>query len=174
MKNHDNLESFVMGTFVGAAVAGLTALLLAPKSGKDLRGDIAGQADKTKGQAREYLNVAKDKGRELKETVEKAGSDYLDNASATYDQLSNQVGSDMDETKANLDNIKQEAKHAAEDTKNIMKERTEVDKEITRDAAQDIKDTVEEGVEEEKEIADSQSTDSDSRGQTVSSNVNKS
>lgn len=174
MKNHDNLESFVMGTFVGAAVAGITALLLAPKSGKDLRGEIAGQADKTKGQARDYLNIAKDKGRELKETVEKAGSDYLDNASATYEQLSNQVGSSMDETKENLDNIKQEAKNTAEETKDIMKERTEVDKQITKEAADDIQETVEEGVEEEKKVADSHKSDSGPAGQTVSSNVNKS
>lgn len=174
MKNHNNLESFALGTFVGATVAGLTALLLAPKSGKDLRGEIAGQADKTKGQARDYLNVAKDKGRELKETVEKAGSDYLDNAAATYEQLSNQVGSDMDETKENLDKIKLEAKESAEDTKDILKERTEVDLEITKEAAEDIKETVEEGIEEEKKIADSNPSDTGTAGQKVSSNVNKS
>lgn len=157
MGNHDNLESFVLGTFVGAAVAGVTALLLAPKSGKDLREDIAGQADKTKDQARDYLNIAKDKGRELKETVEKAGSDYLDNASATYEQLSSQVGSDMDETKENLDKIKQEAKNTAEESKDILKERTQVDIEITKDAAEDIKETVEEGLEEKEAAASNQS-----------------
>lgn len=157
MGNHDNLESFVLGTFVGAAVAGVTALLLAPKSGKDLREDIASQADKTKDQARDYLNIAKDKGRELKETVEKAGSDYLDNASATYEQLSSQVGSDMDETKENLDKIKQEAKNTAEESKDILKERTQVDIEITKDAAEDIKETVEEGLEEKEAAASNQS-----------------
>ncbi|MCC5894619.1 MAG: YtxH domain-containing protein [Alkalibacterium sp.] len=150
---HDNLESFVLGTFVGATVAGLTALLLAPKSGKDMRGDIAGQADKTKQQAKEYMSIAKDKGSELKGTVEKAGSEYLENASATYEQLTNQVGSDGD-TEENLDKIKQEAKDTAEGMKEALKDGFERDKEITKDAAEDAKESVDKGVDEGKTLSE--------------------
>ncbi|EXJ23155.1 general stress protein [Alkalibacterium sp. AK22] len=148
----NNVESFVLGTFVGAAVAGLTALLLAPKSGKDLRDDIADQADKTKEQAREYLAIAKTKGSELKETVEQAGSEYMENASATYEQLSSQIGSSANETQANLDEIKEEAKETAQDVKATLKERSKVDKEIAKEAAAEAKATVDEGIEESKDV----------------------
>src|SRR5690625_4497313 len=99
MKKQFDTESFVLGTFVGAAVAGISALLFAPKSGKDMRHEIGTQADKAKDQARDYVQLAKDKGLELKDTAGKAGSEYLENASATYEQLTNQAGSDMDESK---------------------------------------------------------------------------
>lgn len=154
MKKHSNTESFVLGTFVGAAVAGLTALLLAPKSGKEMRGTIADQADRTKQQAKEYMSLAKEKGSDLRDTVEEAGSEYLKNASVTYDQLSNQVGSNMDETEKNLDKIKQEAKETAEGVKDALKEGTERDVEITKDAAEDAQQTVEEGIEEGKDLSD--------------------
>ncbi|MCD8506204.1 MAG: YtxH domain-containing protein [Alkalibacterium thalassium] len=132
----------------------MTALLLAPKSGKEMRGTIADQADRTKQQAKEYMSLAKEKGSDLRDTVEEAGSEYLKNASVTYDQLSNQVGSNMDETEKNLDKIKQEAKETAEGVKDALKEGTERDVEITKDAAEDAQQTVEEGIEEGKDLSD--------------------
>lgn len=149
---HENLESFVLGTFVGAAVAGLTALLLAPKSGKDMREDIAGQADKTKQQAKEYMSIVKDKGTKLKGTVEKAGSEYLDNASATYEQLTNQVGSDGD-TEENLNKIKQEAKDTAEGLKDALKDGVERDKKITKNAAEEAKESLDDAAKEGKKVS---------------------
>ena len=35
-----NAKDFLIGTLVGGIVGSLTALLLAPKSGKELRGDL--------------------------------------------------------------------------------------------------------------------------------------
>lgn len=123
MKKHFDTESFVLGTFVGAAIAGVTALLFAPKSGEDLRDDIGSQADKVKGQAKDYMHLAKDKGLELKDSAEKKGQEYLENASATYHQLTHQVGSELDETKENLDQIKEEAKETAKDMKDSVEEK---------------------------------------------------
>jgi gas vesicle protein len=120
MYRDNNKECFVLGTFIGAAVAGLTALLLAPKSGKEVRDDIKDHTVKTKDQAKDYVNKAKDKGIELKDTVRQASSDYLDSASATYEQLTNQVGTELDKAGENLDKIKEEAKETAENFKEKM------------------------------------------------------
>lgn len=157
MKKHFDTESFVLGTFVGAAVAGITALLFSPKSGKDMRHEIGTQADKAKDQARDYVQLAKDKGLELKDTAEKAGSEYLENASATYEQLTHQAGSDMNETKDNLDEIKKEARETAENMKETLKEGTERDMEITKETGKDMKETVEEGKEEATNSSDNSS-----------------
>ncbi|WP_423188777.1 YtxH domain-containing protein [Alkalibacterium sp. f15] len=120
MYRDNNKECFVIGTFVGAAVAGLTALLLAPKSGKEVRDDIKDHTVKTKEQAKDYVNKAKDKGLELKDSVHQASSDYLDSATATYEQLTNQVGTDLDKAGENLDKIKKEAKETAKNVKGKM------------------------------------------------------
>jgi len=117
MNNDNNKVCFVLGTFVGAVVAGLTALLLAPKSGREVRDDIKDHTVRTKDQAKDYVNKAKDKGLELKDSVRQASSEYLDSATATYEQLTNQVGTDLDKAGENLDKIKKEAKETAENVK---------------------------------------------------------
>lgn len=169
---HENLESFVLGTFVGAAVAGLTALLLAPKSGKEIRGDIAGQADKTKQQAMDYMSLAKDKGAELKGTVEKASSDYLENASATYEELTNQAGTSGD-TEENLDKIKQEAKDTAHGLKDALKKGVEKDKEITKEAAAEARDTVDNTAKEGKKLSKNDHSVPEGSPRTMNKDSNK-
>ncbi|GEK88737.1 Gas vesicle protein [Alkalibacterium putridalgicola] len=114
------VKGFVLGTFVGAAVAGLTALLLAPKSGKEVRGDIKDRTVKTKDQAKDYVNKAKDKGMELKDSVSKKTEDYKKDASASYEQLSGQAEENMEKAGENLDKIKKEARETAEKVKGKM------------------------------------------------------
>lgn len=43
-RNEESSSSFLLGAIVGGVVGALTALLLAPKSGKELRGSLGGQA----------------------------------------------------------------------------------------------------------------------------------
>ncbi|MDZ7834875.1 MAG: YtxH domain-containing protein [Alkalibacterium sp.] len=109
-----------MGMCVGATVAGLTALLLAPKSGKEVRGDIKDRTVKSKDQAKEYVNKAKDKGAELKDSVRSASSEYMDKASGSYEQLTEKTDKDLDKAGENLEKIKQEAKETAEKVKGKM------------------------------------------------------
>jgi len=113
-------KGFVMGMCVGATVAGLTALLLAPKSGKEVRGDIKDRTVKSKDQAKDYVNKAKDKGSELKESVRSASSEYMDKASGSYEQLTEKTNKDLDKAGENLDKIKKEAKDTAEKVKGKM------------------------------------------------------
>ncbi|GEK92162.1 YtxH domain-containing protein [Alkalibacterium kapii] len=114
------IKGFVLGTFVGASVAGLTALLLAPKSGKEVRNDIKQQTLKTKEQAKDYVEKAKDKGMELKDSVSKKSDEYAEKASESYEELTEQAEKNMDKTEENLNKIKQEAKETAEKVKNQM------------------------------------------------------
>lgn len=67
--SHMSTKDFLIGTLIGAAVGSLTALLLAPKSGKELRVDLNNQAwqlrDKTD-HIRESVSI---KGNELTSSV---------------------------------------------------------------------------------------------------------
>ena len=53
-----NAKDFIIGTLIGGIVGSLTALLLAPKSGKELRGDINNQA-----------HLLKEKSEQLRDTA---------------------------------------------------------------------------------------------------------
>ncbi len=62
--NNMNGKDFLLGAVVGAAVGAISALLLAPKPGKDLRGDIATQYSTVSGKTQELAGVVKEKGQE--------------------------------------------------------------------------------------------------------------
>ncbi|MDF2922925.1 MAG: YtxH protein [Paenibacillaceae bacterium] len=62
-------KDFFIGAVVGGVLGALTALLLAPKAGKELRSDIAGQYDKISEKTVEIAGVVGTKSQEIAETV---------------------------------------------------------------------------------------------------------
>jgi len=79
-KDQYRAEGFLVGTIVGAAIAGATALLLAPKSGQELRKDISNQAKDAKDQATDYAQKAKDQASNYASQAKKQASEYADQA----------------------------------------------------------------------------------------------
>ena len=55
----------LLGAVVGGTAAAIAALLLAPKSGKELRDELAAQADDLMDMASDYTDMAKEKSTEL-------------------------------------------------------------------------------------------------------------
>lgn len=68
MEVKKEIKGFAWGTMVGGVVGAVTALLLAPKSGRELRADISGQCQKANSVASEWIGKAK-------ETAEKIGDE---------------------------------------------------------------------------------------------------
>ena len=66
---------FLLGAFIGASAAAVTALLFAPKSGKELREDLAKEADRYKEQLSEYGEIARAKGVEFAEVAKTSTQD---------------------------------------------------------------------------------------------------
>ncbi len=71
-----NKKGCATGAFIGAVVGAVTSLLLAPKSGKELREDIKSKSneyyEKTEGmreKGSEWVSIAKEKGSEVKDNV---------------------------------------------------------------------------------------------------------
>ncbi len=62
-------KNFFIGTLIGAAVGSLTALLLAPKSGKELRVDLNNQAYQLRDRTDHIRESVSIKGNELTSTV---------------------------------------------------------------------------------------------------------
>ncbi|MEN2769176.1 YtxH domain-containing protein [Ornithinibacillus xuwenensis] len=71
----NNGKDFVLGTIIGAAVGASLALLFAPKSGKELRGDINQGAVQVRERATEWKDIAQAKGQEWKDLAVIKGSE---------------------------------------------------------------------------------------------------
>lgn len=73
-RENSNSRDFVTGAIVGGLAGALAALLLAPKSGKELRGNLNEQTSTLKSKGIDLASVAKEKASGLKETVSQQSS----------------------------------------------------------------------------------------------------
>lgn len=63
-QNGMNGKDFLLGAIVGGIIGATTALLLAPKEGKEVREDLSRQYDVLKDKAQDWSAIAKEKGSE--------------------------------------------------------------------------------------------------------------
>ncbi len=82
-----NSKDFIIGTLIGGIVGAATALLLAPKSGKDLRNDINEQAGNWKEKTSQWKDTAVEKSNELAAAAKEKSSSLT----KTVQEQSNQV-----------------------------------------------------------------------------------
>ena len=80
MKDDEGTSSFLLGVLVGGFLAGITALLLAPTSGKKLRKKISNKAEDIYEDAQEYYETGKEKADELYSEGKKKVSDIVEDA----------------------------------------------------------------------------------------------
>lgn len=77
-----HVKDFVIGALVGGIVGAAAALLLAPKSGSELRGDVAVQAVTLKDKSVELSSVAKDKTAQLSSQLKEQSTQLVDKVKA--------------------------------------------------------------------------------------------
>jgi len=86
--------TFLLGMACGAAVGAAVALLMAPKSGAELRSDLAQQADSWKrtasdtydqaaGQVNRVVERGRRAARDIADSARKSGEDMADSAAST-------------------------------------------------------------------------------------------
>ncbi|MBB6445742.1 YtxH domain-containing protein [Bacillus benzoevorans] len=99
-----NAKDFIIGTLIGGIVGSLTALLLAPKSGKELRGDINNQANLLKEKSGQLRDSAVVKGNEIATTVK----DKTSSISKTVSKQSTELVSKVKNLKNSVRGIQEE------------------------------------------------------------------
>jgi gas vesicle protein len=87
MTDQKNTTGFLFGTLIGFSLGVVTALLLARKSGKELRGDIADQYQKVSDGTQEWARQAGDKTSELVERAKQIGSNVRNEVSAAVENF---------------------------------------------------------------------------------------
>ncbi|MGL6057851.1 MAG: YtxH domain-containing protein [Culicoidibacterales bacterium] len=117
-------KKFLVGAFLGAAAGAVAGVLLAPKSGKETREDLAEKAEELKTmtpeeikekaieKAHEFKDIAVEKAEELKEKA----AHSLDDAKVHLENLDfNEVRQSMEEKRHDIANkIKHSAEHVGE------------------------------------------------------------
>ncbi|UZJ80269.1 YtxH domain-containing protein [Fictibacillus sp. KU28468] len=92
--NNQNINSkdFIIGALVGGIVGAASALLMAPKSGKELRNDINEQAGTIKDKSTEWSAMAKDKSSNIARTV----SEQSNQVAGKVKELTTSIRRDLD------------------------------------------------------------------------------
>jgi len=126
-------KGFIIGAFVGGLAGAVTALLLAPKSGTELRKDLVDSSSDFYFKAQDYFNkaeeqvsdmvnegkskaqviidTAKNKAEGLLHDAENVLKDARDRASSSKDQVQHRIDNVKDALKAGTDAFKYELKH---------------------------------------------------------------
>ena len=80
MSSDDRASSFLLGVIVGSFLGGMTALLLAPTSGKKLRRRISDKAEDFYEDAQEYYESGREKVEDIYKEGRKKVSDIVEDA----------------------------------------------------------------------------------------------
>ena len=147
---------------MGAAVAGLTALLYAPKSGDELRKSVSKDVDKLIDRARDYKDTVVERGVEMYDSAAEVASekteDIMLNVQLTAENLKNQFNELKEDGKKfvakkeeQLDELTEDIEIEVNQSKEKAQEFAEKLSEDVADKAEEIEHEVSEEVEEIQE-----------------------
>ncbi len=86
-KDNGSGKNFLIGFVAGGAIGAIFALLYAPKSGKELRGDIKSKTDSLLEDADRYMADAKDKAKDLINDGKKKSEKLISDAKVKSEEL---------------------------------------------------------------------------------------
>lgn len=139
---------FFLGALFGASVAGIAALLYAPKSGKELRRDIAVEVDQFLDSASDYTDYAVERGVELYDAAYETTEDIKVNLKDSADQFKSQLGDIRQEASTEWDRVKEDMKHTkdelSKEAENLKADAEDLGDTITveaKDFANDVSDS---------------------------------
>ena len=123
---------FLLGAFIGSVAAATTALLFAPKSGKELREDLAVKADELKEQLSDYVDISIEKGVELSEAALNATEDIRVNLKDSASQF-------KDTVKKSATNLKEEVSQTVSKVQDTFLAKKEEAEEVVTELKEEVK-----------------------------------
>lgn len=120
-----NGKGFLVGALVGATVGAVTALLVAPKSGKEMRKDIADQARNVSDKTQEIAGNIGQKTQQIAGTVKEKTQKIAKNVGETATEWAGiakeAAGNVVNEVKS-IKAVRSESAAAIEDSANVAAE----------------------------------------------------
>lgn len=132
-EQNEYLKGFVLGTIIGGVAGALTALLLAPKSGKELRDDIAQTSTEIYGKASDYfrnvegevnkaVNQARRRAQDVMESARTKAENILADAENVLRDARTKAGTAKENVQDRIESIKDATKAGIEAFQNEMRE----------------------------------------------------
>ncbi|SFQ07929.1 YtxH domain-containing protein [Salibacterium halotolerans] len=137
-----NTKDFVIGTLIGGIVGACSALLMAPKSGRELRGELSEGAYSAKEKTNEMTSSAYEKGSQWAGYAREKSSEIAKNVSEqssqlygkvketassgnegsqekTADELAEEISEDLEAEQEGVNNVKEDVRdlHASTEEK---------------------------------------------------------
>ncbi|HEY5125046.1 MAG TPA: YtxH domain-containing protein [Ignavibacteria bacterium] len=123
MEDNKMVKGLFLGFLAGSIVGSVLALLYAPKSGKELRGDIKLKKDEFLDDTAEYMQIAKSKANELInegkkksemliQEAKKKASNLLDDANKVLSGAKDKASEKIGDAKVKLTNESEKIKDA--------------------------------------------------------------
>ena len=116
---NSDFKSFLLGALIGGVVGTVTALLFAPKSGKELRRDIADTSADFYDKASDYVinvtNEGKSKVQEAYTVAKNKTSELIDEASEYKNSLQNKFTTLKEAAKAGADVFRTDLKSSSDE-----------------------------------------------------------
>lgn len=143
MAKKDN-GGFVLGALLGAAVAGLTALLYTPKSGEELRKIVSKDVDKLIDRARDYKDTVVERGVEMYDSAAEVASEKSEdiklNVQLTAENLKNQFNDLKEDGKKFVAKKEEQLDELTEDIEIEVNQAEEKAQEFAEDLSEDVAD----------------------------------
>ena len=112
--NDSNTKSFLLGALIGGAVGAITALLFAPKSGRELRRDIVDNSTELYDRATDFVNTTVSEGKHKAQVIIDAAKRQADSilaATSEYcDDAKTKITTSTDTVQQRFDHLKEAAK----------------------------------------------------------------
>ena len=137
-------KGFLLGALVGGAVGAITALLLAPKSGRELREDIAMRSSEFYDKATDYFN-------EVEGNVSTAVSNTVNEGKVRANNIISSAKRQAESILQNAEKVLHDAKTKAEQTKDLVQDKIEHLREAAKASAEVFKNEMKTPLQEEKE-----------------------
>lgn len=108
--NSSYVKGLLLGAVIGGAVGAVAALLLAPKSGRELRDDIASRGEDLYNKASGYFQKGEN-------AVEEAAEDFMNEGRMRAERIVNTARVQADHLMSNAEQVLRDAKSRAQSVK---------------------------------------------------------
>lgn len=124
-ESNSKAKTFLLGALIGGAVGAVTALLFAPKSGRELRRDIVDSTTDMYDRATDFVSntiqEGKNKAQGIIDAAKRQADSLLNKSSDIYDDVKEQVETSTDAVQKRFESLKDAAKAGSDAFKADLK-----------------------------------------------------
>ena len=119
--NNSKAKTFLLGALIGGAVGAVTALLFAPKSGKELRRDIVDSTTEMYDKANDLIQESKQKAQNIIESAKRQADSILYRTSEFANDANDHIATSTESVQQRFESLKDAAKTGSEALKAELK-----------------------------------------------------